>query len=55
MTAFQEPLEQGWLRTVLRDVRKEVNSWPDEHERSRLETADETVIKRQACEGEPPR
>lgn len=55
MTAFQEPLEQGWLRTVLRDVREEVNSWSDEHERSRSETADETVIKRQTYEAKPPR
>lgn len=27
MTAFQEPLEKGWLKTVLRDVRAEVDSW----------------------------
>jgi hypothetical protein len=27
MTAFQEPLEKGWLRTVLKDVREEVNGW----------------------------
>ncbi len=28
MTAFQEPLEKGWLRTVLNEVRQEVNRWP---------------------------
>ncbi len=30
MTAFQEPLERGWLRTVLNDVRAEVDGWSDE-------------------------
>ena len=27
MTAFQEPLEKGWLRTALREVREEVDGW----------------------------
>jgi hypothetical protein len=27
MTAFQEPLERGLLRTALNDVREEINKW----------------------------
>jgi hypothetical protein len=28
MSKIEEPLEKGWLGTVLRDVRKEVATWP---------------------------
>lgn len=31
-TEFQAPLEKGWLKTVLADVRKEVDGW-DKHKR----------------------
>jgi hypothetical protein len=49
MTAFQEPLERGWLRTVLNDVRAEVDTWPDQKRSSRSELANESTP-----EGNPP-
>jgi len=37
MTAFQEPLEKGWLRTVLNDVREEVKGWSTSSDSQRNE------------------
>lgn len=28
MSKIEEPLEKGWLRQVMRDVRNEVAAWP---------------------------
>lgn len=38
MTRFQEPLEKGWLRTVLRDVREEADRWTVSQESSSART-----------------
>jgi hypothetical protein len=52
MTAFQEPLEKGWLRTVLNDVREEVNGWTAAAhqqrpvERGENEPADRTLAEK---------
>lgn len=55
MTAFQEPLERGWLRTVLNDVRAEVDSWSDEGKSSRPERANESTSETEVTEPPAPR
>jgi hypothetical protein len=43
MTAFQQPLEKGWLRTALRDVREEVDGWTN-RQRIQVEEAKNTTL-----------
>ena len=48
MTEFQEPLEKGWLRTVLNEVRQEVNRWAAATPQHSTEKAQSEVADRRS-------